>query len=331
MMLLRRDLCIESTGTYIDPPNPVDRAIITHAHSDHAKAGHGHVLATPETIDLMKIRYGEGAARSWQPAAYGEKVRLGNVTVTLFPAGHILGSAQVLIEANGERVVVSGDYKRSTDGTCMAFMPVQCDVFVTEATFGLPVFQHPDPRGEMEKLLSSMRAFPDRSHLIGTYPLGKAQRLIRLARDAGYDAPIYLHGALVACCEFYERRGITLGELRRATGLPRGALKGCLVLAPPATLREPWSRRLPDPLLGMASGWMTVKQRVRQLGVELPLVISDHADWNELCATICETGATEIWVTHGREEALVHWCQTRGLRAAPLHLQGREDEEGVQE
>jgi len=330
-MLLRRDLCIESAGTYIDPPNPVDRAIITHAHSDHAKAGHGHVLATPETIGLMKIRYGEGAARSWQSAAYGEKVRLGNVTVTLFPAGHILGSAQVLIEANGDRVVVSGDYKRSSDGTCTAFMPVQCDVFVTEATFGLPVFQHPDPRGEMEKLLSSLRAFPDRSHLIGTYPLGKAQRLIRLARDAGYDAPIYLHGALVACCEFYERRGVKLGELRRATGLPRDALRGCLVLAPPAALREPWSRRLPDPLLGMASGWMTVKQRVRQLGVELPLVISDHADWNELCSTIHETGATEVWVTHGREEALVHWCQTRGLRAAPLHLQGREDEEGVEE
>jgi putative mRNA 3-end processing factor len=331
MKLLRRDLYIESAGTYIDPPHPVDRAIITHAHSDHAKAGHAHVLATPETIGLMKIRYGEGAARSWQALPYGERVHLGDVDVTLYPTGHILGSAQVLVEANGQRVVVSGDYKRSGDGTCAAFTPVRCDIFVTEATFGLPVFQHPDPRGEMEKLLNSMRAFPDRSHLVGAYPLGKTQRLIRLAREAGYDAPIYLHGALVACCEFYERNGVKLGELRRATGLPRDALKGCLVLAPPLTLREPWSRRLPDPLLGMASGWMTIKQRVRQLGVELPLVISDHADWNELCLTIRETGAAEIWVTHGREEALVHWCQTRGLRAAPLHLQGREDEEGVEE
>jgi putative mRNA 3-end processing factor len=331
MKLLRRDLYIESAGIYIDPPHPVDRAIITHAHSDHAKAGHAHVLATPETIGLMKIRYGEGAARSWQALPYGERIHLGGVDVILYPAGHILGSAQVVVEANGQRVVVSGDYKRSGDGTCAGFTPVQCDIFVTEATFGLPVFQHPDPCGEIEKLLSSMRAFPDRSHLVGAYPLGKTQRLIRLAREAGYDAPIYLHGALVACCEYYERNGVKLGELRRATGLPRDALKGCLVLAPPSTLREPWSRRLPDPLLGMASGWMTIKQRVRQLGVELPLVISDHADWNELCLTIRQTGAAEIWVTHGREEALVHWCQTRGLRAAPLHLQGREDEEGVEE
>ncbi|MBV8225211.1 MAG: ligase-associated DNA damage response exonuclease [Verrucomicrobia bacterium] len=331
MKLLRRDLYIESAAIYIDPPHPVDRAIITHAHSDHAKAGHAHVLATPETIGLMKIRYGEGAARSWQALPYGERVHLGGVDVTLYPAGHILGSAQVVVEANGQRVVVSGDYKRSGDGTCAGFTPVQCDIFVTEATFGLPVFQHPDPRGEMEQLLNSVRAFPDRSHLVGAYPLGKTQRLIRLAREAGYDAPIYLHGALVACCEFYQRNGVKLGELRRATGLPRDALKGCLVLAPPSTLREPWSRRLPDPLLGMASGWMTIKQRVRQLGVELPLVISDHADWNELCLTIRQTGAAEIWVTHGPEEALVHWCQTRGLRAAPLHLQGREDEEGVEE
>jgi putative mRNA 3-end processing factor len=331
MKLLRRDLYIESAAIYIDPPHPVDRAIITHAHSDHAKAGHAHVLATPETIGLMKIRYGEGAARSWQALPYGERVHLGGVDVTLYPAGHILGSAQVVVEANGQRVVVSGDYKRSGDGACAGFTAVQCDIFVTEATFGLPVFQHPDSRGEMEKLLNSVRAFPDRSHLVGAYPLGKTQRLIRLAREAGYDAPIYLHGALVACCEFYERHGVKLGGLRRATGLPRDALKGCLVLAPPSTLREPWSRRLPDPLLGMASGWMTIKQRVRQLGVELPLVISDHADWNELCLTILQTGAAEIWVTHGREEALVHWCQTRGLRAAPLHLQGREDEEGVEE
>jgi putative mRNA 3-end processing factor len=331
MKLLRRDLYIESAGTYIDPPQPVDRAIITHAHSDHAKPGHGNVLATSETIGLMKIRYGEVAAGSWQAVAYGEKVHIGDVDVTLYPTGHILGSAQVLIEANGQRVVVSGDYKRSGDGTCVGFTPIQCDIFVTEATFGLPVFQHPDPRGEIEKLLSSMRAFPDRSHLVGTYPLGKTQRLIRLAREAGYDAPIYLHGALVAGCEFYENNGVKLGELRRATGLPRDALKGCLILAPPLTLREPWSRRLPDPLLGMASGWMTIKQRVRQLGVEFPLIISDHADWNELCATIRETGAGEIWVTHGREEALVHWCQTRGLRAAPLHLQGWEDREAVEE
>jgi putative mRNA 3-end processing factor len=330
MNLLRRDLYIESAEAYIDPPYPVERAIITHAHSDHAKAGHGSVLATPETIGLMKARYGTDAARHWQSAAYGETIRFGEVHVTLYPAGHILGSAQVLVEDQRQRVVVSGDYKRSGDGTCASFTPVSCDIFVTEATFGLPVFQHPDPENEIEKLLRSLRTFPERSHLVAAYPLGKSQRVIRLARQAGYEAPIFLHGAMFACCDFYVQHGVSLGELRPATGLAKDALKGRLVIAPPSTLKEPWSRRLSDPVLGMASGWMTVKQRVRQYGVELALVISDHADWNELCQTIRETGAGEIWVTHGREEALVHWCQTHGLKAAPLHLQGREEEEGLQ-
>jgi putative mRNA 3-end processing factor len=330
MKLLRRDLYLESAEAYIDPAIPVERAIITHAHGDHAKAGHGSVLATPETIGLMKTRYGTGAARHWQAAAYGETIRFGDVGVTLYPAGHILGSAQVLVEGGGRRVVVSGDYKRSGDGTCASFTPISCDIFVTEATFGLPVFQHPDPQSEIEKLLRSLRTFPERSHLVAAYPLGKSQRVISLARRAGYDAPIYLHGAMIALCDFYEQNGVKLGGLRHATGPARDTLKGCLVIAPPSTLKEPWSRRLSDPVLGMASGWMTVKQRVRQFGIELPLVISDHADWNELCQTIRETGAGEIWVTHGREEALVHWCRTHGLTAAPLHLQGREEEEGLQ-
>ncbi len=330
MNLLRRDLYIESAEAYIDPLYPVERAIITHAHSDHAIAGHSSVLATPETIGLMKVRYGTGAARYWQSVAYEEPIRFGEVRVTLYPAGHILGSAQILIEDQRQRVVVSGDYKRSGDGTCAGFTPVSCDIFVTEATFALPVFQHPDPASEIEKLLDSLRTFPERSHLVAAYPLGKAQRVISLARRAGYEAPIFLHGAMIGCCNFYAQNGVPLGELRHATGLGKDALKGCLVVAPPSTLKEPWSRRLSDPVLGMASGWMTVKQRVRQYGVELPLVISDHADWNELCRTIRETGAGEVWVTHGREEALVHWCRTHGIMAAPLHLQGREEEEGLQ-
>jgi putative mRNA 3-end processing factor len=332
MKLLRHDLYIGSAKAYIDPRYPTDRAIITHAHGDHARAGHRHVLATHETIGLMKTRYGADAAQHWQGVAYGEKTQIDGVTVTLYPAGHILGSAQVLLEGHdeegrGQRIVVSGDYKRLPDKTCPALEPVPCDIFVTEATFGLPVFQHPDPLQEIAKLVASLKEFPENSHLIAAYPLGKSQRVISLARQAGYDAPIYLHGAMVNLCEFYQAHGVELGDLRRATGLPKNALKGCLVIAPPSALKEVWSRRLVDPILGMASGWMTVKQRVRQHGVELPLVISDHADWNELRQTIKDTGAGEIWVTHGREDALVHWCETQGLKAAPLHLQGREDEE----
>lgn len=327
MRLLRHDLYIEPIKAFIDPPFPVDRAIITHGHSDHARGGHKHVLATPDTIGIMKQRYGVDCAERFQPVEYGETVTMGDVRITLYPAGHILGSAQVLLECNKQRIVVSGDYKRSGDGTCLPFEPIECDIFVTEATFGLPVFQHPDPALEIRKLLHSMRTFPDRSHVIGAYALGKTQRVISLVRQAGYDAPIYMHGSLVGCSDYYQNHGVPLGDLRKATGLPKETFKGALVLAPPSALQEPWARRLIEPIIGMASGWMMVKQRVRQRGVEMPLVISDHADWNELQQTIRETKAGEIWVTHGREDALVYWCETQGLKAAPLHLQGREDEE----
>lgn len=327
MKLLRHDLYIEPLEAYIDPWKPVDRALITHAHGDHARAGHNHVLATADTIGIMKLRYGADAANHWQAAEYGQPIDMGRVRVTFYPAGHILGSAQILLETPEKRIVVSGDYKRVPDAKIPPFTPVPCDIFVTEATFGLPVFQHPDPLGEAKKLLASLNAFPDQSHLMAVYALGKAQRLIGLMRQAGYEAPIYMHGSLVNMCAYYQSQGIDLGDLRKATGLPKDALKGCLVLAPPSTLKEVWSRRLTDPITGMASGWMTVKQRVKQAGIELPLVISDHADWNELTQTIKDTGAPEIWVTHGREDGLVYWCQQQGLKAAPLHLQGREEAE----
>jgi putative mRNA 3-end processing factor len=310
MKLLRHDL-------YIEP-----------ARSDHARSGHGCVLATAETIGIMKRRYGDDCAGSFQPASYGEPVRMADVTFTFHPAGHILGSAQILLEWKGQRIVVSGDYKRSDDGTCPPFQPISCDIFITEATFALPVFQHPDPKQEIARLLSSLHRFPEQSHMIAAYPLGKAQRLIKLLRLSGYDDPIYLHGAMTGCCDYYQESGVDLGDLRKATGLSRETLKGRIVIAPPSALKEPWSRRMADPVLGQASGWMTVKQRVRQSGVELPLVISDHADWNELTRTILDTGAGEIWVTHGREDALVYWCRKQGLKAAPLHLQGRDSDEG---
>lgn len=276
----------------------------------------------------MKQRYGEDCAQNFQAVDYGTTTVIDDVYVTLYPAGHILGSAQVLLEWQGQRIVVSGDYKRYPDGTCTPFEPVECDIFVTEATFGLPIFQHPEPQSEITKLLHSMKSFPERSHVIGVYALGKTQRLINLLREAGYDEPIYTHGSLIGCSNYYQNHGIDLGDIRKATGLPKDTFKGALVLAPPSALQEPWSRRLIDPIIGMASGWMMVKQRVRQRGVEMPLVISDHADWNELQDTIKDTKAGEIWVTHGREDALVYWCESQGLKAAPLHLQGREEEEG---
>ncbi len=322
---LSRDLRILPNGIYIDPPWPQDRAIVTHGHADHARSGHGAVLATPDTIAIMQARYGAEAAGRWDALPYGEVRQIGGVDISLHPAGHILGSAQVLLEYAGQRIVVTGDYKRLADRTAQPFEPVACDLLVTEATFGLPVFQHPQPAGEIARLHRSIATFPDRAHVIGCYALGKAQRVISLLRESGYDAPIYLHGAMTRLCELYVERGVPLGELRPVLSASKAELAGQIVIAPPGAIKDRWSRRLPDPVLAVASGWMSVKQRARQAGVELPLVISDHADWNELRETIRETGAETVWVTHGREDALVYWSQQQGLAAEPLRIEAYDD------
>jgi putative mRNA 3-end processing factor len=323
----RKGLYCRPGGFHIDPYGGAKRAVITHGHSDHARPGHDHVLATRETLAVMTTRLGTPARLSIQAVAYGETIAIGDVAVTLVPAGHVLGSAQVLIEWKGVRVVVSGDYKRSDDPTCVPFELVPCHLFITEATFALPVFQHGDARAEVAKLIKSCAQFPERAHVVGVYGLGKCQRVIALLRAAGYERPIYLHGALIDCCALYESYSVRLGELQSATSAKREEMKGEIVLAPPSAIADRWSRRLPDPLTAFASGWMRVRARARQQGVELPLVISDHADWRELTGTIAETGAEEVWVTHGREDALLHHIKTTGRRGRALALIGREDED----
>ncbi|WP_026988216.1 ligase-associated DNA damage response exonuclease [Fodinicurvata fenggangensis] len=312
---------------HVDPHRAVPRALVTHGHADHARPGHDKVLATAETLAIMRSRYKDKAGREWQVLAYGEVIQIGEVRVRLVPAGHVLGSAQAVLEHRGQRIVVSGDYKRREDPTCAPFEPVPCDVFITEATFGLPVFRHPDPDREVAKLLNSLRLFPERTHVVGVYALGKAQRMIALLRRAGYDAPIYIHGALQQLCELYRAHGVELGELRPATASQKEEMTGALVLAPPSAIADRWARRLSEPVIAMASGWMQVRQRARQRGVEMPLVISDHADWDELTRSFADVGAPEIWVTHGNEEALIHYAQQQGLRARALSLIGRGDEE----
>lgn len=327
LMPIASGLCCKPGGFHIDPVRPVERAVITHGHSDHARPGHGAVLATQETLDMMRLRYGENFAGSTQAISYGETLRLGDTTITFHPAGHVLGSAQVAVEAGGIRIVASGDYKDAPDPTCAPFEIVPCDVFITEATFGIPVFRHPDAAGEVRKLLNSVALFPERAHLVGAYSLGKAQRVIALIREAGYDAPIYLHGAMEKITHYYAEKGVPLGELRPIKGVKKAELAGTITLAPPSATSDLWTRRFPDPLTAFASGWMRVRARARQRGVELPLVISDHADWDGLTATIAATGAGEVWVTHGQEDALVHWCQSKGLAARPLDLVGYGDED----
>ncbi|MCA1660760.1 MAG: ligase-associated DNA damage response exonuclease [Novosphingobium sp.] len=311
---------------WIDPARPVERALVTHGHADHARGGHGRTIATPATLAIMKLRYWTEAGAS--PVEYGETIRLpGGVAATFLPAGHVLGSAQILLEHAGERVIVTGDYKRRPDPTCPPFVVTPCDVFVTEATFGLPVFRHPPIAGEIAKLLKARADNPERCVLVGAYAVGKAQRVIAELRAAGYAEPIHLHGALERMCRLYEEFGVALGELRLVAGQPKAALAGQIVLCPPSALNDRWSRRLPDPITAMASGWMRVRQRARQRMVELPLVISDHADWDELTRTIAEVNPAESWITHGREDALLRWCQLHQRKARALALVGYEDED----
>ena len=216
-------LYCEPGDFHIDPLQPVPRAVITHGHGDHARPGNGQVLATAETIAIMQARYGEAAGGALQPLAYGESLAIGEVAVRLVPAGHVLGSAQIVLDYRGSRVVVSGDYKRRPDPTCAPFEPQHCDLFITEATFGLPVFRHPPDRQEIDKLLHSLALFPERCHLVGVYALGKCQRVLALLRRAGYEEPVYLHGALIGSDR-------ALRELRRGAGAgvagDRGGARG---------------------------------------------------------------------------------------------------------
>jgi putative mRNA 3-end processing factor len=313
---------------YIDPVAPVARALITHGHSDHARAGHGSVLATRQTLDIMAIRYGANFAGESQKAVLGEEMRIGDVRIRFAPAGHVLGSAQIVVEKDGLRIVASGDYKRRPDLTCQSFEPVACDVFITEATFALPVFRHPDDGDEIARLLHSVAQFPERSHMVGAYALGKAQRVISLIRKAGYDKTIYIHGALEKLSAYYQSQGVDLGPLAPATlgKEDKNRFAGEIILSTPSAFSDRWARRFADPVTCFASGWMRIRQRVKQRGVELPLILSDHADWDELLTTIKDSGAGQIWVTHGREEALVRWCENNGIAAQPLHLVGYEDE-----
>ena len=312
---------------HIDAMRPVARNLVTHAHADHARAGHVSVMATAETIAIMTMRMGAEFCRSQQAAALGVRQRIGDVDVSFHPAGHILGSAQIAIEQDGFRVVVSGDYKRAADPTCTPFEVVRCDAYVTEATFGLPVFAFPDAGAEIARLLGSLATFPDRTHVVSAYSLGKAQRVMRLLRQAGYDRPIYHHGAITRIAEYYQHAGIDLGDIRAVDPAATADLAGEIVVAPPGAVKSAWSGRFRDPLIVAASGWMQIRARARQAAVQMPLVISDHADWPALCATVLEVGCPELWVTHGETEALVHWATLQGIETRPLDLIGYGDEE----
>ncbi len=312
---------------YIDPQLPVDIAVITHAHSDHARAGHGKVFGTPSTLDILKLRYGENCANQLYSLPYHQTIIENNVKITFFPAGHILGSAQVLLEYLSQRIVISGDYKRVPDPTCEPFEVIPCDIFITEATFGLPVFIHPPIENEILKLLLSLQKNPGSCHLVGAYALGKCQRLITALRHQGYYETIYLHGAQIKLCNLYQKKGIELGSLESALILNQTNAGGKIVICPPSALHDRWSRRFGDVITAYASGWMQIRARARQKRIDLPLIISDHADWNELTQTLHDVNPTELWVTHGQEEALIFYAQQAGYKAQALNLLGYDEED----
>ena len=311
---------VRPADVWIDPSAAQQNVVVTHGHADHARSGHGQVWATPETLAIMGLRYGVNA---WNPLNYGDGFEKGGVRFSLHPAGHVLGSAQVLMEYQGERVVVTGDYKRRPDPTCPLFEPVPCDIFITEATFGLPVFKHPPIDGEIAKILSRLEAEPERCILVGAYALGKAQRVIAELRQTGWDAPIYLHGAQEKMCALYGELGVDLGELRLVMDVPKEEMQGQIIICPPSALTDKWSWRLPAPVTAMASGWMRVRGRARQRNVEIPLIISDHADWDELTGTIRELAPQETWITHGSEDGLLRWCELHQIKVQALSMVGR--------
>lgn len=313
---------------YIDPWRPVNHALITHGHADHARTNNENVLCTHETQLIMKHRYGAAAGKHFQVAKYGETLKINDTRVSFFPAGHIWGSAQILICYKGHRLVISGDYKRRPDPTCPQFEPVPCETFITEATFGMPVFTHPDDGFELRKLIQSMFLNEERVHLVGCYALGKCQRIILRLRELGYHNRIYLHGSMIGLIDLYKAHGFDFGDIGHVSKLEKDQLSNQLVLCPPSALKDRWSRRFDNPVIGFASGWMRILQRAKQKGVELPIVISDHADWPELIQTLHDINPIEVLVTHGREESLLHYAKQHGFDAHPLsifHAEGEED------
>lgn len=312
---------------HIDPWRPVPRAVLTHAHADHARPGSGRYWAAASAVPLLRRRLGrEADIRGLQ---WGEPFDLGPVRVSLHPAGHILGSAQVRV-AHGDRVwVASGDYKRGTDPTCAPFQVVPCDTFITEATFALPAYRWPPVAEEVARIHAWWRENADagRTSVLFCYALGKAQRLLAELMAHTREA-VYLHGAMVPLTAAYRDAGIPLLETRPVAAAPEGErFERALVIAPPSAAGSTWMRRFRRPVTGFASGWMRIRGNRRRRGHDRGFVISDHADWPELLATIRDTGAREVLTTHGRGDELVRYLRERGLAARPLATLYGDDEE----
>lgn len=311
----------EPGGFHIDPWRPVERALITHAHGDHARSGSEAYLAVADGLPLLRARL-DPAARI-ETLAYGEPRRIGSVEVSFHPAGHVLGSAQIRIRHAQGTAVVSGDYKLAQDPTCLPFEPVACDVFVTESTFGLPIYRWDDPAVTMAAMLrwwEDNRA-AGRASVLFAYALGKAQRVLRGLADLAdpLPGPIYTHGAVERINDAYREAGIALPATRRVADAPADTrYADALVVAPPSARGTRWLARF-DPLSSaFASGWMAIRGTRRRASLDRGFALSDHADWPALNAAIEASGAAHVLVTHGYRDELTRWLTERGRSAEAI-------------
>ena len=325
MVVVRKEglYCVPG-GFYIDPWRPVDRAVITHAHGDHARYGHGHYLSAAPGVNVLKSRLGD---INVQGLEYGESINHNGVAISLHPAGHVLGSAQVRMECGGEVWVASGDYKVEPDKTCAPFEPVRCDTFITESTFGLPIYRW-DPE---QQVIDEMNAWwrrnaeEGRCSVVFAYAFGKAQRILsRLDASIG---PIVCHGAVEPLNRVYRAGGVALPETVMVSEIDKALLRRAIVIAPPSASGSPWMKRFGDYSDSFASGWMLLRGARRRRGVDRGFVLSDHADWPGLMSAIKATEAEQVIVTHGSIPTMVRWLCQNGLDAKGFDTEYGDEEE----
>jgi len=332
LRLAERGLYCEAGDFYIDPWQPVERAVITHGHGDHARWGSDRYLSSREGESVLRTRL--GAATHIRAVDWGEAVDVNGVRVSLHPAGHILGSAQIRVEHRGEVWVASGDYKVEPDPTCTPFELVRCHTFITESTFGLPIYRWTPDHEVFAEIRAWWRANRDegRASVLFGYALGKAQRLLAGLADAEIG-PVFTHGAVERLNRDYRRGGVRLAETQYASGMPRGYdFGGSLVVAPPSAAGSTWLRRFGSISTAFASGWMRVRGARRRRALDRGFVLSDHVDWPSILATVEGTGAERVWVTHGTREPLVRWLTERGIEARAIASlwKGEEDTDPVE-
>ncbi len=317
---LNQGLYCPAADAWIDPPCPVKRAIITHAHADHARPGCGEYWACDQSETILRQRLGRDI--KIHSINYGEEFRLGQAKLSLHSAGHVLGSAQVRIEVGDEVWLVTGDYKRCHDPSCEPFESVKCDVLITESTFGLPIYRWKSGKQVAREIYEWWRTETEHPSLLFCYAFGKAQRVLAELKSLGIMEEVLLHGAVETITGHYREAGVDMVPTRPISELERkDPLKGRLIIAPPSAYKSPWMKRFKEPQTAFASGWMAVRGARRRRGYERGFVLSDHADWTGLIMTIKQSEAKTIYITHGQEDVLARYLtEVEGLNAFPLEM-----------